>query len=168
MMSIFNQSIDDDVLEQNLRDRLTQVEIIKDGEWIVFEIADGLLRSYAQQKVRQNYGVFESGMSGTVIKLSSRQYGALCMSTLSQEQALEMLAALHDGQDVQPVSSSSDKHLHYRVLDAFAISAGAQAGKKMVDLRFMIASGGLTEISSISEILRSLLDRDDANPSVTV
>ena len=129
------------------------MEIIKDGEWVVFEIADGLLRSYAQQMVSQNYGVFESGISGSVKKLSSHQYGVLCMSTLSQEQALSMLAALHDGQDVQPVSSSSDKPLRYRVFDAFAISAGAQAVKKMVDLGVMIASGGLPEISLISEIL---------------
>ena len=28
--------------------------------------------------------------------------------------------------------------------------------------------GGLSEISSVSEILRSLLDRDNVNPSVTV
>lgn len=163
-----NQSIDDDVLKQNLRERLTRIEKIKDGEWVVFEIEDGLLHSYAQQKVRENFGVFESGISGTVIKLSSRQYGALCMSILSQEQAEEMLAALTDGQDVQRIQDSQNKPLRYRVLDAFAVSAGAQAGKKMVDLGFMIASGGLSEISSISEVLHLLLDRDDANPSVTV
>jgi len=100
--------------------------------------------------------------------MGSGKSSFLNISILSQEQAEEMLAALHDGQDVQPVNESSDKLLCYRVLDAFAVSAGAQAGKKVVDLGFMIASGGLSEISSISEVLRSLLGRDDANPSVTV
>jgi hypothetical protein len=56
------------------------------------------------------------------------------MSILSQEQAQEMLAALHDGEDAQPVSESSDKPLRYRVLNAFAISPGEQAAKKWWNL----------------------------------
>ncbi len=163
-----NQSIDNDELDKRLRERLSRAERIREGEWVVFEIEDALLRSYAQQKVRDNFGIVEAGISGSLIKISGEQFVRLCVSVLSDKESKEILAALDKDQGPSSNEDGKEKKLRVRVWEAFALSASKQAGKKVVDLGFLLASGGLSEVASISEVLRSLLGRDDANPSVTV
>jgi len=40
----------------------------------------------------------------------------------------------------------------------FALSVGEHAGKKAVDLGFMIASGGLSKVSSVTDALSAILE----------
>jgi len=162
-----NQSIDNDQLDQRLRALLSRAERIREGDWVAFEIDDALLRSYAQQRVRENFGIFETGITGSVVKISGEQFVRLCVSVLSEEESKAILGAL-DREAPSGAHDRAEKKLRVRVWEAFALSASKQAGKKVVDLGFLLASGGLSEVASISEVLRSLLGRDDANPRVTV
>jgi len=161
-ISFRNQSIDNQMLEQRLSEKLTKIETIKEGEWVIFEIEDGLLRSFAQQKVRENFGVFESGISGSIIKISSRQYGALCISMLSKEKAKVMLQMLNYDPTFSSPTETYEKPLHAKVLEAFLVAAGSQAGKKLVDLGLVIATGGFSEIGRIPIIVEEILKKSNS------
>jgi len=152
-----NQSIDNNELYRRLKERLSRAERIRDGEWVVFEIEDALLRSYAQQKVRDNFGIVEAGISGSLIKISGEQFVRLCVSVLSDKESKEILAALDKDQGPSSNEDGKEKKLRVRVWEAFALSASKQAGKKVVDLGFLLASGGLSEVASISDVVGSLL-----------
>jgi hypothetical protein len=153
-----NPMINEQVLQIRLADVLKQAErIAEKGSWVVFEIEDGLLRAYAKQLVRSNFGVFESGLSGSVVKLSGKQYAALCLSVLPETKTNELLASLST-----PDSKSQKdegKSLAAKTLEAFCTAAGSQAGKKLVDLGFAVITCGFSELSSISKAINELIER---------
>jgi len=144
---------------KDLAEVLVSAERISEGSFVIFEIDDGLLRDYARKLVRENAGVFESGISGSVVKMSGQQFAVLSLSLLPESARkkavaeLERVAAQDDkrkGAARQPKSKS----ILRIALENFASSAGKQAGRKLVDLGFAIATGGLSEVSSIVSIVR--------------
>ena len=162
-----NQAIDNVELDRRLRERLSRAERIRDGLWVAFEIEDALLRSYAQQKVRDHFGIVESGISGSVIRISGEQFAKLCLSVLTDAESRSILATLAPQGGAQELPSANPHSLASKVWEAFAVSAGKQAGKKAVDLGFMVASAGLSEIPSVLESLRGLLSSGiDGSPGI--
>jgi hypothetical protein len=152
-----NQAIDSDELNQRLRALLSRAERIREGEWVAFAIEDALLRSYAQQRVRENFGIFETGITGSVIRISGEQFVKLSLSVLSEEESKAILAALDREQVASSKQNGAEKKLRVRLWEAFALSASKQAGKKVVELGFLLASGGLSEVASISDAVGALL-----------
>jgi len=89
------------------------------------------------------------------------------MSILSQEQAEEMLAALNEA-GCSAYLGLSKQALALQGIGSFCGICWCASGQENGGFGVHDCKWGLSEISSISEVLRSLLGRDDANPSVTV
>lgn len=131
--------------KKQLADALSNAERIQDGNYVVFQIDDGLIRDYAKKIVRHSDSVFESGFSSSTIKISGKTFISLVLLLLdepSREKIIDSIPA--EKKEDAPQNKSPIKIF----VDSFAKAAGEQAGKKTVDLAFTILSGGLSDISS--------------------
>ena len=141
---------------------LERAERVPDGAYVTFEIDDGLVRDYARKLVRENYGLFESGMSSSVVKLSGKTFATLAiavMPTNAQDRLLKQIPQTK----AKPKPDSEERKSPIRLfVDSFAKKAGEQAGQQTVKLGFAILTGGLSEVSGAIDIVRGLFGKSAA------
>lgn len=132
-------------------------EIVKSGEAIRVQIDDGLVRDFAITRIRQRYGVVEFGMNSAIVELSGTQFSILAMSLLDEKDAERVIAAIPNKARIAQQNAQKSKSVLRMFIDAFAESAGKQAGKKSVDLGFAILTGGASEAI---DLVKSLVSSD--------
>lgn len=145
----------DDWCKDKLTSLLLSAERIKDGAFVTFEIDDGLVRDYAKKLVRKNLGVFEFGISSSVVRISAKQFMSLIFVLLDKAEFAKLSKVL--SKEMKQLSSDSKESPVKLFVNSFMESAGKEAGKKGVDLAFTVLSGGLSDVSGAVDYLKDLL-----------
>lgn len=149
-----DSSKDDDWCRENLGAILKGAERIKDGDYVTFQIDDGLLRDYAQKLVRNSDGIFEQGFSSSTVKISGKSFIGLAVLLLDEAARKKLFATVPDEKKAEVQREHEQKGPLRIFVDSFVRAAGDQAGKKSVDLGFTILSGGLSDVSSAIEAVK--------------
>ncbi len=126
---------------------LERAERVPDGAYVTFEIDDGLVRDYARKLVRENYGLFESGMNASVVKLSGKTFATLAIAVMPAKARNQLLRQipLPTG---KPESDGKETKSPVRLfIDSFAKKAGEQAGRQtsMTGICQVSARGGRSQ-----------------------
>lgn len=145
-------SKDDNWCREKLSSLLLNAERIKEGEYVSFEIDDGLLREYAKKQVRDHYGVFDTGINNSVVKISGNSFLILATSLLEDDARNKLIASIPQ----KDAGKSSVK----KFIENFMQAAGNQAGKKTVDLGFTILTGGLSDVIPAIEMVTSIFKKE--------
>jgi hypothetical protein len=149
-----DSSKDDNWCREKLGSILKGAERIKDGDYVTFQIDDGLLRDYAQKLVRNSDGVFEQGFSSSTVKISGKSFIGLAVLLLDEAEQEKLFATVPEDKKAEVKRKHEQKGSLKIFLDSFAAAAGQQAGKKFVDLGFTILSCGLSDVSSVIETVK--------------
>ncbi len=153
-----DSSKDDDWCKKQLVDILKNAERVKDGEFVTFQIDDGLLRDYARKLVRNSDGVFEQGFSSSTVKISGQSFVGLGVLLLDEGEREKLLAAIPEEKKTEVQSGQEHKGPLKIFVESFAKAAGQQAGKKTVDLGFTILSGGLSDVSDAIKMIKEYFE----------
>lgn len=145
---------------QQLASDLQRAETVGDGSYVSFQIDDGLVRDYAQKLVRQNYGVFESGMNGAVAKVSGEAFAALALSVLPEADALRVANEVPNDLAEKLQDERLVKGPIRIFIESFAQSAGEEAGAQSVDLAFTLLTGGANKIGKALNLVRNVFGGD--------
>lgn len=137
---------DENWCRKQLRDILKKSEKIKHGTWIAVQIDDGLIRDFATATVRREFGIVDTSFNTAIVKLTGEKFGALAASVLEPEEWEPILEALDTAKMETEQDPKSPKSAIRLFIDAFATSAGEEAGKQTVDLGFTLLSGGTNKI----------------------
>ena len=149
-----DSSKDDNWCREKLSSILKGAERIKDGDYVNFQIDDGLLRDYAQKLVRNSDGVFEQGFSSSTVKISGKSFIGLAVLLLDEAEQEKLFATVPEDKKAE-VQRKHEQNGSLKIfLDSFATAAGQQAGKKFVDLGFTILSCGLSDVSNVIETVK--------------
>ena len=152
---------DTDWCHERLIELLPAAERVKDGGYVTIEIDEALVRDYARKLVRQNMGVFESGLSSTVVRISGKQFAALALSVLPEKQFKDLAKVLKKEMD-------AEKPLHPRAkprqlfVESFMKAAGTQAGKKGVNLAFTVLTGGVSDVTDAIDFVKGIAAGNNA------
>jgi len=137
-----DESKTDDWCREQLRAALLRAEKVKSDQWVQLQLDDGLIREFAVAEVRKGYGVVDSSFNSAIIKLSGEKFVALVLELLPVAEAERVIAALPDDVRQLQQNEQGSKGAIRLFVDAFAESAGQQAGKKAVNLGFTLLTGG--------------------------
>ena len=152
-----DESKSEEWCDNQLKSILEHAEKIRDGEYIQFQIDDGLLRDYATAKVRAGYGIVDTSFNSAVIKLTGKRFVALAFELLDENTRNEMLEQIPIADRNAEQDAQNTKGSIRLFIDAFMVKAGETAGKKSVDLGFAILTGGL---SVVTDIVSNLVETD--------
>lgn len=152
---------DDDWCEKRLAAVLKTAQRLQDGAYVTFQIDDGLIRDYAQKLVRENYGVFESGINSSVVKISGETFMALVMSLLNPDDRQSVIDSAPDNMLIKQQDAQRSKTPLRLFIESFSSAAGKEAGKQSVDLAFTLLTGGGNKISQAMGLVRGLFSRGD-------
>lgn len=147
----------DEWCRQQLKTALKSAEKIKDETWVHLQIDDGLVRDFATAKVREQFGIVDTSFNSAIIKLSGEKFVALVLSVVDQDIQRSVLTSIETVSSNVEADQQKSKNPIRLFVDAFAESAGEEAGKKSVSLGFTLLSGGLSDISSI---VKSVFGKD--------
>ena len=147
---------DDPWCERELIKVLEAAEQVSDGAFVTFQIDDGLVRDYARKLVRENYGVFEQGLSSSTVKVSGATFAALVLAVLPEDKQREVIAKTPpDRQNKRQGEQQTSKPPIRVFVDSFADAAGKAAGKSLVRLGFTLLTCGFTDLAEALELVSS-------------
>jgi len=149
----------EDWCKKSLAEILRSAERVKEGDYIVFQVDDGLLRDYAQKLVRKNEGIFEAGFVSSTIKISGKSFIGLALLLLDDDAREKVLASIPEDKKNEVKESSKTNNPLRVFVESFVKGAGAQAGKKAVDLGFTLMTGGLSDVSSAIEVIKGFFSK---------
>jgi hypothetical protein len=127
-------------LREELREILVNAEKASSNDSVAFQVDNGLRRAFAQRLIQENYGMVDSSFSSSVIRISAKQFSALCASVLSPAEADAALITIRGSESdhVENVFESIAK----QNVGEFSQKAAGRRGEKLVDLGFYLAAGG--------------------------
>ncbi len=149
---------DDDWCKKQLKEEVLRAERVQDGNYVTFQIDDGLVRDYARKLVRDNYGVFESGLNTAIVKISGQAFIALALSVIPDSDKDTLLASLPKEIEDTHQDERIEKNPIRLFVESFADSAGKEAGKQTIDLAFTVLTGGTNQISKAVNMIKNLFD----------
>lgn len=141
-----------------LKQILKTAEIIKDESWVQFQIDDGLVRDFATAAVRKDYGIVDSSFNAAIVKLSGEKFAALALSLLDQEARDKVLGVIGSAKLKARQNKRKSKGPIRLFMDAFAESAGKEAGQKSVKLGFALLTMGASEVT---DVVQELMGKND-------
>jgi hypothetical protein len=132
----------DDWCREELRAALLKAEKVKSDSWVQLQLDDGLVRDFAVAEVRKGYGIVDTSFNSAIIKLSGEKFAALVLESMPAVEANRVIANISEEDREQQQNDQGTKGSIRLFVDAFAESAGQQAGKKAVNLGFALLTGG--------------------------
>ena len=106
-----DSSKDDDWCRKSLGAILKEAKRIKDGDYVAFQIDDGLLRDYAQNPARNSDGVFEQGFNSSTIIISGKSFIGLIVLLLDNAEREKLFATVPEEKKAKSEESISRKHI---------------------------------------------------------
>ena len=138
-----------------LVDILKTAERVSDGTLVSFQIDEGLVRDYTRKLVRENYGIIESGLNTSIIKISGKSFAALVLAVMPEDKQQELIGTIPEEIREKSQDDQQSKTPIRLFMDSFAKAAGKDAGKKATSLAFSVLTGGLSDaIEVVKDVLK--------------
>ena len=149
---------DDSWCKEQLIEIIKRAEKIKRGEFVRFQIDDGLIRDYATDLIRSSYGIVDTSFNTSIIKLSGEQLSSLVLQIIDDQDRKKILDSIDKKKKELHQDTGKTKSAIRLFIDSFAEQAGKQAGKKTVNLGFTMLTGG---VSDAIDLINKLIGGDD-------
>ena len=155
----------DQTLRRQLKHVLGNAEKHLSEGRISIQIDDGLLRAFAKQLIKDNYGMIDRGFSSSIIRISAEQFAFLCASILPQDEAEHVLLTIRGSHSQGPLDTSQS--LAKQIILEFSKKAAGRLGEKLVDLGFCFVTGGVSELPQLFIQSNSLSNDSKAGQRLT-